>query len=120
MALADPQALPGTPVINLAAIGSTVGNYQSDDSAYNLTVTHTRSGTTATSRVRHQPKLFLRKISADPMTLTQNKEYSMSVHLVIDAPVQGFTNVEQLALFDRFVDYVKTAGLGAKLIQGQA
>lgn len=117
MALADPQVLPGTPTIELDAVGSTVGTYRSDDLTYTLNVTHQRSGN---GRSRHIPKLTLVKIASDPLLPSQNREYSVSVHLVIDAPAQGFTATEIEALYDRFADYLQTAGLGLKLIQGQA
>lgn len=115
MALADPQVLPGTPTVSLARISATLGQFGSDDSTYTLSVDHSKN-----SRARHIVKLTQRKISADPLLPTQNREYSQSIHMVIDHPKQGFSNIEVVALATRFVAYVGTAGLTASIVQGQA
>jgi len=115
MALADPQSLPGTPVVPLARISAALGRFGSDDSTYELTVDHSRN-----SRARHTVKLTQRKISADPLLPSQNREYSQSIHIVIDHPKQGFSNTEVVALATRFLAYAQTAGLTASLVQGQA
>lgn len=115
MALADPQVIPGTPTIPMARISATLGHFGNDDSTYELTVEHARN-----SRARHLVKLTQRKISADPLLPTQNREYSQSVHILIDHPKQGFSNTEVLALVTRAVAYYGTAGLMASVVQGQA
>lgn len=115
MALADPQVLPGTPTVSLARISANLGSFGSDDSTYELSVEHSRG-----NRARHLVKLTQRKISADPLLPSQNREYSQSVHWLVDHPKQGFSNTEVLALFTRAVAYAGTAGLGASIIQGQA
>lgn len=115
MALADPQVIPGTPTLSLARISASLGRFGSDDSTYEMSVDHSRN-----ARARHTVKLTQRKISADPLLPTQNREYSQSIHIVIDHPKQGFSNTEVVALATRFVAYIGTAGLTASLVQGQA
>jgi hypothetical protein len=115
MALADPQSIPGSPVISLARISTSLGSFGSDDSTYELSIDHSRN-----SRARHIVKLTQRKISADPLLPSQNREYSQSVHMVIDHPKQGFSNTEVTALAVRFAAYVSVAGFNASLVQGQA
>lgn len=115
MALADPQVLPSDPAVNLDRISVELGKFGNVDSTYQLEVNHSRK-----SRVRHVVKLTLRKISADPLLPSQNREYAASVHILLDSPIQGFTAAEQVALADVFVDYLGTAGLLADIVQGQA
>lgn len=115
MALADPQSLPGTPVIPLARISASLGKFGSDDSVYEMSVDHSRN-----TRARHTVKLTQRKISADPLLPSQNREYAQSIHIVIDHPKQGFTNAEVVALATRFIAYIGTTGLTTSLVQGQA
>lgn len=116
MALADPQVLPATPTpINLDRITVALGEFANADTTYSLQVQHSRN-----SRARHVVKLTQRKISADPLLPTTNREYTQSVHVVIDHPLQGFSATEVENLGKLFVDYLDTAGLMAKLVQGQA
>lgn len=115
MALADPQVLPSDPVVNLDRISSELGRFGSADSTYELSVDHSRK-----ARQRHVVRLLNRKISADPLLPSQNREYTASVHLVIDHPNQGFSAAELVALAELFVDYADTVGLMADLVQGQA
>lgn len=115
MALVDPQVLPGTPTVSLPRISTSLGSFGSADSTYELSIDHSRN-----SRARHIVKLTQRKISADPLLPSQNREFSQSIHTVIDHPKQGFTNTEVTALGERFAAYVSTAGFIASIVQGQA
>jgi hypothetical protein len=116
MALADPQSLPTTPTAtSLDRITTALGAFASADTTYELTVQHSRN-----SRTRHVVKLSQRKISADPLLPSQNREYTQSVHVVIDHPLSGFTASEVTSFVDVFVNYLKTAGLTAKIVQGQS
>lgn len=115
MALADPQVLPGTPTIDLNRISAALGVFASEDSVKELSISHSNG-----NRRRAVVKLTTRKISQDPLLPAQNREYQQSVHIVVDAPKSGFTNAEVVAAAEQFVDYLNTAGLLAKLVQGQA
>lgn len=113
--LADPQVLPLAVPVDLDRISSALGRFGSSDLKYELAVDHSRA-----ARGRHVAKLTARKISADPLLPTQNREYTMSVHTVIDHPLQGFSSAEIVEIVDAFVDYLTTAGLVADFVQGQA
>jgi hypothetical protein len=116
MALADPQSLPTTPAATpLDRISTALGSFASADTTYELSVQHSRN-----SRSRHVVKLTQRKISADPLLPTTNREYTQSVHVVIDHPLQGFTAAEVTSFSEIFVNYLDTAGLLADIVQGQA
>lgn len=117
MALADPQSLPTTPsATDLDRVSSALGKFASSDTTRELTIEHSRA-----SRSRHVVKLTQRKIAADPLLPSQNREYQQSVHIVIDHPIQGFTAqeiVDHAALFVEYLD--TTAGLLADIVQGQS
>jgi hypothetical protein len=115
MALADPQVVSVDPAISLDRISSEMGKFGNADLTYELSVAHSRKG-----RARHVLKLSQRKISADPLLPSQNREYSQSVHILIDHPIQGFTATEVVNLATVFVEYAATAGFLADLVQGQA
>lgn len=116
MALADPQSLPTTPsATNLARIGAALGQFGSADTTYTLSIDHSSN-----SRTRHVVKLTQRKISADPLLPTQNREYTQSVHMVIDQPKSGFTAAETSSLAEVFVNYMDSATLIASIVQGQS
>lgn len=117
MALADPQSLPTTPsATDLDRVSAVLGKFASADTTRELTVNHSRA-----SRVRHVVKLTQRKIAADPLLPSQNREYQQSVHIVIDHPIQGFTAqeiVDHAALFVEYLD--STDGLLEDVVQGQS
>lgn len=115
MALADPQVLPADPVINLDRISTEMGRFGSSDATYELQLDHSRK-----ARSRHLVRLTHRKISADPLLPSQNREYAVNVNLTIDHPNQGFSAAELTVLGELFVEYLSTAGLMADVIQGQA
>lgn len=117
MALSDPQELPGTPVIECAAIGATVGKYANDDSTYEIEITH---NTSASNRTRSTQSVKFSKISADPLLPSNNRVYDGTIRIITDFPVQGFTLAEKVALYDRAVAYAAEADHGAKVIGGQA
>jgi len=73
-------------------------------------------------RNRRALKLTGAKISADPLVPSQNIRPSMSVTLVADVPVNGYTVTEEKAIVDALVAYL-TAGTGAqvtKLLGGES
>lgn len=51
-------------------------------------------------RKRHQFRLDLSKITADPFDTTQNVEIGTSAYLVVDRPLAGFTNTELVKLVE--------------------
>jgi hypothetical protein len=60
-------------------------------------------------RNRHQVRVDLTKIAADPYIAAQNVSVSTSVYLVVDEPVQGFTRAELLALVTGFITQLQAS-----------
>lgn len=114
MAYADPQSVTvnAVPVsLPRTGSGSGTGSFQSADSTYQLTVSHSYG-----KRTRRQLRLNQSKISADPLVTNQNVRSSMSCYIVVDVPVNGFSVVEQKYVVDALVAYL-TAGSGSKVTQ---
>jgi hypothetical protein len=72
-------------------------------------------------RTRRRIRLDLSKLTADPFIPDRNVTVSMSIFTVVDVPVAGFTNAEQLnawkgmnALLAASTDTVYTAFLGGQ------
>lgn len=116
MALADPQTVPGAVPVVLNRVSSTLGNFGSSDLTHDLNVSHSRTS----GRIRHVVKLSQRKIATDPLLPSTNRQYTQSVHIVIDTPLQGFAQVDTVALGAKFVAYLATAGLLDAVVQGQS
>lgn len=100
MSLADPQSVTISAVAHaMARTGNPkdAGYYQSDDGLYQFSVQHAYG-----KRTRRAIKLTVSKIAADPLISANNIRYSMSVTLVVDVPVTGFTVAEALAIITGF------------------
>jgi hypothetical protein len=116
MALADPQVLPTSPdPTDLDRVSAVLGRFASEDTKYQLSVDHSRG-----NRARHVVKLTQRKIATDPLLPSQNREYTQSVHIVIDHPIQGFSASEISELAQVFVDFLDDPALLSAVVQGQA
>jgi hypothetical protein len=114
MAFTDPQ----TVTINAVAqtlprisSGINAGTFQKDDGNVKLGVSHAYG-----KRTRRTIRLDHRKIAPDPLVSAQNIEYSMSVYVVIDVPVTGYTITEQKQIVDALTAYL-TASSGARVTQ---
>lgn len=114
MAFADPQ----TVTINAIAktlprisSGPNTGAFQKDDAEVKLSVAHTYN-----KRVRRTIRLDHKKIAADPLMPSTNTQFSMSCYIVVDAPVVGYTVVEQKQIIDGLTAYL-TASSGARVTQ---
>jgi hypothetical protein len=119
MAFSDPQTVTINTVAQTLARTSTGLDrsvYTKDDQTVKLTVSQT-SG----RRKSHQLRLDFQKTAADPLISAQNIIYSMSVRLVVDRPLTGFTVAEAKQIVDAFSAYM-TASSGAnvtKLLGGE-
>lgn len=92
MALADPQSLTiGGSTLSHPRTGSGDGTgvFTVEDGSSVLRVATTRG-----KRVRTLVRLENSKLSADPLLPSANVPVSASVQLVIDRPIQGFTNAQ--------------------------
>jgi len=92
MALADPQSITiGADTYPLPRTGSGVDNgvFTSEDGSVSLRISHSR-GKRKRSVIRLQNELLV----ADALLPSTNVPVSASFQLVMDRPVQGYTNAE--------------------------
>jgi len=114
MAFADPQSVTINAVAQtLPRVSSGVnqGSFKKDDATVALSVSH-QYGT----RNRRTIRLDHQKYAADPLVSATNVLRSMSVYMVVDTPLQGYTNTEQKQIVDALVAYL-TASTGARVTQ---
>jgi len=114
MSYADPQSLTVNAVpISLPRTGSGVSNgaFGSADGTLSMTIASSYG-----KRTRRAVKVTQNKVSADPLVPTQNSRSSMSVTLVVDTPVQGYTVAEAKYIVDALTLWA-TASTGAKVTQ---
>lgn len=120
MAFADPQSVTINAVANSlprVSAGPSSSIYQKDDNTVRLTVSHTTRGKNRNSRM---VRLDHKKIAPDVFT-SDNIEHTFGVWLVVDAPQNGYTVVEQKQIVDGLTAYL-TASSGAnvtKLLGGE-
>lgn len=114
MAFADPQSVTINAVANSlprTSSGVNSGVFTKDDGNVQLLVSH-QYGT----RTRRTIRLNHAKIAADPLISAQNIKHTMSVYLVIDTPVTGYTVAEAKQIVDGLTAYL-TASSGARVTQ---
>ncbi len=116
----DPQSLTINAVANSlprTASGVNTGQFTKDDGNVKMIISHQLG-----KRNRRNIRVDFRKVAADPLSTGFNKEYSMSVYCVVDAPVVGFTITEQKQIVDALTGYL-TASSGAnvtKILGGES
>lgn len=101
MAFADPQSvtIDGT-AISLPRTTSAVnrGEYTSNDGLTKMAASHQYGG-----RTRRVLRLDVSKIAADPLLAGVNVKAGMSVYIVVDVPITGYTVADQKKVTDGFV-----------------
>lgn len=119
MAFADPQSVTintvATPLPRISA-GTNSSLYSSADGTVLLSASSQYG-----KRTRRTIRLSQSKVSADPLVPSQNTRSSMSAYIVVDVPVNGFTNTEAKYIVDALVAYL-AASSGAqvtKLLGGE-
>lgn len=86
----------------LTAKSGVQAEYMSTDQDHRLFIAQNAAGQGRTSRYRSLLKLTRRKVAADPLTsVSEYKE--ATIHVVIDRPVEGFTEAELLDTWNAFV-----------------
>lgn len=93
MSLADPQVWDVNAVAkSMPRVGSGInlGEFRNSDGTFSVRAQHAYG-----RRKRSVIKFTQNKIAADPFDTTLNQSVSMSVSLVVDTPLQGFTITEQ-------------------------
>lgn len=110
MALSDPQSVTINSVAQTLpriSVDTNASTYQKDDGTVKLTVSHSYG-----RRKRSLLRVDFQKTAADPLISSTNIIYSMSVQLVVDRPITGFTVAEQKQIVDAVSAYL-TASSGA-------
>lgn len=114
MALADPQSvtIAGDPV-SLPRVGSGDGTgvFRTEDGSAQFRVTHNRG-----KRNRTAIRLDSNKLSTDPLLPSSNVPVSMSMQVIIDRPVQGYTQTELKDIVLAFAGWL-TASSAANTIK---
>lgn len=90
---ADPQSVTVNAVAQSLPTISREGKksvYQKANGEYTLTISHDVSS----KRERHLVRLDHRKLVSDPLTPANNVDVSAAVYIVIDNPVNGFSDTE--------------------------
>jgi hypothetical protein len=114
MAFTDPQSVTINAVANSlprTSMQGTTGAFTKDDGNVKLTISHVNG-----KRNRRMIRLDHRKIAADPLSASQNIEYSMSAYLVADVPLIGYSVAEAKQIVDALTAYL-TASSGARVTQ---
>lgn len=119
MSFTDPQSLTIAAVavpLPRISTGPNTSTYGSNDGLVVLSASHAYGKRTRrTMRVNHS------KIAADPLTAGINVKSSMSVYIVVDTPLTGYTVPQQKEIVDAFAAFM-TASTGVavtKLLGGE-
>lgn len=118
MALADPQTVTVNALAKTlprVASGDFSGTFMSVVDGLTFSVKHTEG-----RRNRSNVRLDFEKIAADVLVPTSNKPYSLSVYLVIDTPLQGFTTAEIGYYLKAVSDWVAIAGNQTKILNHES
>lgn len=118
MAFADPQSvtIDGAAVsLPRTGFGTSSGKFTSADGADSLEIQHQTGG----PRFRHLVRLSDTRIVSDPLVPDQNRAVSMSAHIVIDMPRNGYTAAEIADLAAALTGWATEANL-LKVVSGES
>lgn len=123
MAFSDPISMTvnavakSMPRITMASNGAP-SVFKMNDDEFKTEIAHQsiKSG----RRERHVIKVTQRKITADPYVPATNVENTASVHIVVENPVTGFTDVELGYIVSALCTFVTNAGNQAKFLGSEA
>lgn len=111
---ADPQSVTINAVatsLPRTSSGKDTGGFASSDGTVTMSVSHSYG-----KKTRRVIRLNQSKVSADVLIPSQNVKSSMAVYMVVESPVNGFTNTEIKYLVDALTGYL-AASSGAKVTQ---
>lgn len=120
MAFSDPMSVTINAVAKtLPRVYSPDGpsTFKTQDDEFTVEVSHSK---VKGRRERHLFRLSQRKIGADPLVPATNLESRASVHLVLDNPLTGFSDVELGYLITGLGNFLTNATSQAKFIGGEA
>lgn len=120
MALVDPQSIKISGVttsLPRVSTGNFESIYESADGLIKLSLE-----TSMKKRKRQVVRVDVSKITADPFIPAQNVEVSMSLYVVFDRPLVGFTNAEAKAVYDGFIEALQATSsvIVTKLLGGES
>ena len=120
MAFTDPQSITISAVTTPLPRVST-GNGNSDYASSDGLI-HLSASSAYGRRTRRVLRIDHSKLTADPFIPTQNTKVSMSNYIVFDVPPAGYTNAEQLAVYNGFKTLftASTDALIVKLLGGES
>lgn len=119
MSFADPQTITINTVARTlprTSSGDNRGTFTQDTGDTKLSIASAYG-----KRTRRTARVDVRKTAADPLFPAQNSPYSMSVYMVVDVPVTGYTVAEQKQIVDGFIAYLSASSGSAitKLLGGE-
>jgi len=123
MALTDPQKFKEAAGTEVTAPRVSSGDfksiYETSDGLTKLTVS---TQETSSNRKRHQVRIDVSKLATNPYEETKKQEISMSVYVIVDRPVAGFTVAEAKKLVEGLVGLLSasTYSLTEKVIGGES
>ena len=123
MALTDPQKFKEVAGTEVTAPRVSSGDfksvYETSDGLNKLSVSTTE---TNSSRKRHLVRIDVSKLATNPFEETKKQEISMSVYLVIDRPISGFSVSEAKKLVEGLVGLLSasTYSLTEKVIGSES
>jgi hypothetical protein len=120
MSFADPQTVTISAVANVlprTSSGVNTGAFTKDDANVSLQLSNSYG-----KRTRRSIRIDHRKTAADPLFPAQNSPYNMAFTIVVDAPITGYTVVEQKAIIDGFLVWLSASSGAAitKLLGGES
>lgn len=98
------------------AFGNRAGEFESRADGLKFKVSHT----SGKSRNHRTVRLDTTKTGADPFMTDVNRQYSMSVYLVIDSPTVGFNDTEVGQQAQALVDWIDIPANLAKVVAGES
>lgn len=117
MALVDPQSVTvdsETKSLPRTGFSPNTGTFTSEDGNISLEVSHQQG-----SRIRHMVRLSDKRTVGNPLVPDQNLAVSMSSHLVIDMPRNGYTVAEIVDLSAALTAWATPENL-TKVVGGQS
>lgn len=123
MALTDPQKFKEVAGTEVEAPRVSTGDfksiYETSDGLNVLTISTQES---AANRKRHLVRIDVSKLATDIYEESKKQSVSTSVYLVVDRPVNGFTNAEVKKLVEGLVGLLSasTYSLVGKLLGGES
>lgn len=107
---ADPQSITVNAVAQSMPRISSSGlktTYQKNDMSFTLNLSHTPSK----DRIRSMARIDQKSIVPDPLT-AENDYETLSVYLVIDRPLAGFTSTQVEQLITGFKTWLDATAMG--------